>query len=133
MDNRRRRGQGKPETFTFLGFAHSCDRTRKGKFIVLRQLNKKRMRRKLKDLKQKLCSRMHEPISQQGLYIRPVLQGHLQHYGEPRNGPALCAFIRSLIWYWYRTLRRRSQKNRLTWQRMKELWFRCTLNSAFSL
>ena len=74
-ENRRRRGQGKPETFDFLGFTPSCDQTRKGKCIVLRQTQKKRMRRKLKEVKAQLRHRLHDPIDEVGAYMRSVVNG----------------------------------------------------------
>ena len=46
-DNRRRKGQGKPDTFDFLGFTHCCGKTRKGKFMLLRITSGKRLRAKL--------------------------------------------------------------------------------------
>lgn len=122
-ENRRRRGEGKPETFDFLGFTHSCDTTRKGKFIVLRQTNKKRMRRKLKAVKAILRQRMHAPIPEVGRYLSQVIRGHIHYYGVPRNGPALGAFIGGLVRHWWRVLKRRSHKSKVPWHRMKDLWF----------
>ena len=122
--NRRRRGEGKPETFDFLGFTHSCDRTRTGRFIVLRQTNKKRLRRKLKEVKAILRMRMHDPIPEVASYLRRVITGHLTYYGVPRNGPALCAFIGGIVRHWWRMLKRRSHKTTITWRRMKDLWYR---------
>ena len=84
--NRRRRGAGKPETFDFLGFTHSCDKTKKGRFIVLRQTQKKRMRRKLKEVKAELRRRLHDPVDDVGVYLRSVVVGHFRYYGVPRNG-----------------------------------------------
>ncbi|MBC8422596.1 group II intron reverse transcriptase/maturase [bacterium] len=114
VENRRRRGQGKPETFDFLGLTHCCDKTRKGKFIVLRQTIKKRMRRKLKEVKAELRRRLHDPVSEVGAYLRSVVQGHFRYYGVPRNGPALGAFRNAVYWLWWRSLLRRSQKHRQT-------------------
>jgi RNA-directed DNA polymerase len=111
-ENRRRRGKGKPETFDFLGFTHSCDKTRKGKFIVLRQTNKKRMRRKLKAVKDQLRRRLHDPIEAVGAYLRSVVMGHFRYYGVPRNGPALNSFRHAITWLWWRSLQRRSQRHR---------------------
>ena len=65
-DNRRRRGQGKPQTFDFLGFVHCCGRTRKGQFMVLRLTSAQRMRAKLHAVKIELRRRMHRPIPEQG-------------------------------------------------------------------
>lgn len=113
-ENRRSGGQGKPETFDFLGFTHSCDKTRNGKFIVLRQTKRKRLHRKLKEVKTELRRRLHDPIPQVGAYLRSVVQGHFRYYGVPRNGPALNLFRHGVTWLWWRSLRRRSQKHRRT-------------------
>lgn len=110
--NRRRRGAGKPETFDFLGFTHSCDQTKKGKFIVLRQTQKKRMRRKLKEVKAELRRRLHDPVDDVGAYLRSVVVGHFRYYGVPRNGPALSAFRHAAVWLWWRSLQRRTQRHR---------------------
>ena len=60
--NRRQRGEGKPETFNFLGFTHICGWTRKGHFTVLRQTMRQRQQAKLRALKEELRQRMHTPI-----------------------------------------------------------------------
>jgi RNA-directed DNA polymerase len=110
--NRRRRGEGKPKTFDFLGFTHVCDKTRRGKFIVLRQTKKKRMRRTLQKVKAELRQRLHDPIPDLGRYLRSVVEGHFRYYGVPRNGPALCEFRHLLVRVWWRTLERRTQRHR---------------------
>ena len=92
--NRRQRGEGKPETFNFLGFTHICGRTRKGHFTVLRQTMRQRQQAKLRVLKEELRRRMHTPIGKQGAYLRAVLAGHFRYYGVPMNGPALNSFQR---------------------------------------
>src|SRR5271168_2152417 len=71
--DRRKRGDGKPETFNFLGFTHSCAKTRKGGFTVLRQTMRQRWQAKLRELKVVLRQRMHTPIPEQGAYLRSVL------------------------------------------------------------
>ncbi len=119
--NRRGRGGGKPETFDFLGFTHSCAKTRAGKFTVLRQTMRQRLRTKLSEVKAELRRRMHDPVPEQGAYLRSVVRGHCQYYGVPLNGPALKAFRYAVGWIWCRTLRRRSQRHRLTWSRMRRL------------
>jgi group II intron reverse transcriptase/maturase len=119
--NRHGRGGGKPETFDFLGFTHSCAKTRAGKFTVLRQTMRKRLRTKLSEVKAELRRRMHDPVPEQGAYLHSVVKGHCQYYGVPLNGPALKAFRHAIGWIWCRTLRRRSQRHRLTWSRMRRL------------
>jgi len=84
--DRRQRGEGKPETFNFLGFTHICGRTRKGHFTVLRQTMRQRQQAKLRGLKEELQRRMHTPIGEQGAYLRAVLAGHFRYCGE-RTGP----------------------------------------------
>jgi group II intron reverse transcriptase/maturase len=118
--DRKRRGDGKPETFNFLGFTHSCATTRKGGFTVLRKTMRKRMQAKLKEVKQKLQRRMHRPVPEQGAYLRSVVQGHVRYYGVPMNGAALGAFRMAVGRLWWRALKRRSQTRHLPWQRMKK-------------
>jgi len=117
-ENCRKRGEGKPETFDFLGFTHICGKNRKGKFAVLRQTMRKKMQRKLVELKQELRKRMHTPITEVGKWLRSVLLGHYRYYGVPRNSRRLSAFRYHLLCYWKWTIRRRSQRQRTTWKRM---------------
>jgi group II intron reverse transcriptase/maturase len=120
-DRRQRRGQGKPETFDFLGFTHICSQTRTGKFTVRRKTIAKRLRQKLQGVKDPLRQRMHWPIPQQGAWLRSVLLGHYRYYGVPRHGSLLTVCRETVRRSWGRTLRRRSQRYRLTWQRMDAL------------
>ena len=117
--DRRNRGNGKPETFNFLGFTHSCGKTRKGRFTVLRQTMRQRWQAKLRALKVELRRRMHMPISEQGAYLRLVLLGHFRYYGVPMNGPALGAFRKAVGYLWRTVLRRRGSD--LPWHRMQRL------------
>ena len=117
--NRRDRGDGKRETFNFLGFTHSCGRTRKGHFTVLRQTMRQRWQAKLRALKEELRRRMHTPVREQGAYLRAVLLGHFRYYGVPMNGPALVAFRAAVGFLWHTALRHRSQGNHLPWRRMR--------------
>jgi group II intron reverse transcriptase/maturase len=119
--NRKRRGEGKPETFNFLGFTHICGTTRKGKFTVHRRSIRKRIRSKLKGLKRELRRRLHDPVPAVGKWLRVVLLGHYRYYGVPGNSDKMSAFKYHLSVLWYRTLRRRSQRKRLTWERMNRL------------
>ena len=121
-ENRRGRGEGKPETFDFLGFTHSCDKTRKGRFIVLRQTKKKRMRRKLKAVKAKLRERLHDPIPEVGAYLRSVVEGHFRYYGVPRNGPALTSFRNAVVQLWWRSVQRRTQRHRSKRKLWRRFW-----------
>jgi len=116
--DRRARGDGKPETFNFLGFTHSCAKTQRGRFTVLRQTMRVRWQGKLKAVKATLRQHLHRPIPEQGAYLRQVVTGHFRYYGVPMNGPALTAFRTAVGRLWCRVLRRRSQRHRLPWRRM---------------
>lgn len=120
--NRQKRGLGKPETFDFLGFTHICAKKRDRKnFTVLRQTMRKRLLAKLAEVKAALRRRMHDPVPEVGKWLRSVVMGHFRYYGVPMNSPALGLFRYQVIWHWYRALCRRSQKGRITWERMKRL------------
>ena len=91
IDQRQRRGEGKPETFNFLGFTHICVKKRSnGMFTVLRQTIRKRLQAKLNEVKAELQRRMHEPIPEAGKWLQAVVGGHIRYYGVPMNQPALC-------------------------------------------
>jgi len=121
VERRRKRGQGKPETFNFLGFTHICGETGRGQFSVLRQTNRKRMQAKLEEVKAELRRRMHDPIPEVGKWLRSVVSGHMRYYGVPSNGPALYTFRWKVGRLWHRVLSRRSQKGRVLWDRMRRL------------
>ncbi len=120
-ENRRRRGQSKPETFDFLGFAHCCGKTRTGRFMVLRITSAKRRRAKLHAVKYELRRRMHRPIAGQGPYLRSVVAGHTRYFGVPNNGARIGMFRLQVSRLWHRTLCRRSQSKHLSWQRMHKI------------
>jgi RNA-directed DNA polymerase len=121
-ENRKRRGKGKPETFNFLGFTHICGKKRSnGMYTVKRRTMSKRKRAKLKEIKTELKKRMHQPVPEVGKWLRSVVGGHNRYYGVPMNQPSLSSFRFHVGRYWYRALRRRSQKKRLTWVRMRRL------------
>ena len=116
--NRQGRGQGKPETFNFLGFTHICGKKRSGRFTVLRQPIRQRLQAKLQAVKAELRRRMHFPIPEQGAYLRSVGGGHIRSFGVPMNGPAIRLFRQEVGRVWHRVLWRRSQTHRLPWRRM---------------
>jgi RNA-directed DNA polymerase len=119
--NRRRQGQGKPETFDFLGFTHCCGKTRRGRFMVLRLTSSIRLRAKLRVVKDKLRKRMHRPIAEQGQYLRAVVVGHSRYFAVPCNGARVQVFREQVARLWHRTLCRRSQTKHLNWKRMHRI------------
>jgi len=92
--NRRERGEGKPQTFNFLGFTHICAKTSRGRFTVLRQTMRTRWQAKLEEVKGELKRRMHFPVPEVGSYLRSVVLGHIRYYGVPMN----CESIRAFRW-----------------------------------
>ncbi|MGJ7558920.1 group II intron reverse transcriptase/maturase, partial [Variovorax sp. RB3P1] len=118
---RRQRGLGKPETFSFLGFTFICGRSRRGAFQLQRKSRGDRMRAKLREVKEELRSRMHHAIPEQGRWLRAVVTGFFAYHAVPTNARALGAFRHYVSDLWRRTLRRRSQKDHMTWQRMTKL------------
>jgi len=122
ITNRQRRGEGKPETFNFLGFTHICVKKRSnGMYTVLRQTIRKRLQAKLHEVKAELQRRQHDPIPEVGRWLHSVVNGHFRYYGVPMNQLALHAFRFQVSWHWYRTLSRRSQKGRLPLDRLRRL------------
>lgn len=115
-------GQRKPPTLDFLGFTHYCTTARRMDwFVVGRKSQKTRLRRQLQALKQGLRQRLHAPIHATGQWLERVLQGHLNYYAVPGNGPSLQYFVKQATWYWWRSLRRRSQRHRMNWERFRPL------------
>ena len=119
--NRRRKGLGKPETFAFLGFTHMCGKTRAGRFALRRKTIAKRMAAKLREVNELLAQRRHWPVPEQGEWLGSVVRGHTAYYGVPGNIAAVTAFRKQVTRNWFRSLRRRSQRHRLTWERMGRL------------
>ena len=119
--NRARRGLGKPETFDFLGFTHICAKARSGRFWIKRITIAKRMRAKLREVKDQLRLRMHLPGPEQGRWLASVLNGHMAYYAVPGNRQAITAFRDQVTRHWFKALRRRSQKTRINWTRMRRI------------
>ena len=119
--HRAARGEGKPETFAFLGFTHICATTERGRFWVRRKTDSKRMRAKLKMVKDQLRRRRYLPLPEQGRWLASVIGGHQAYYAVPGNYEAVHAFRTQVSRHWHQALRRRSQKTRLTWARMNRI------------
>jgi RNA-directed DNA polymerase len=120
-ERRERRGLGKPETFDFLGFTFICGKTRAGKFQIRRKSRRDRMRAKLRMIKEEMWQRIHQPIPVQGRWLGRVVRGYFNYHAVPTNARALHVFLHHITDLWRRTLRHRSQKDRMTWERMTQL------------
>jgi RNA-directed DNA polymerase len=119
-ERRARQGLGRPETFDFLGFTHYCAESRDGRFIVKRKTQRKRLIRKLKELRTEARRRMHAPVREQHEWISAVLRGHFAYYGLPSNMRAMACFACEVSKLWHRALARRSQRG-MTWDRFNRM------------
>ena len=129
--NRRERGEGRPETFDFLGFTHYCRTTHEGRFGLGRKPVAKRMRRTLQAVKAELRRRMHADPVVTGRWLGRVLRGWLGYYAVPTSSPSLSRFVWFLRRLWMRVLRRRSQRGYFPWERLdalcRKLWPRVAI------
>ena len=120
--NRRKRGEGKPETFDFLGFTHSCSKTRSGRFFIRRKTIKKRFVQKCKEVKQELKERMHDNVKETGKWLNSVIRGFQNYYAVPGNLDLVKSFYDQTTRAWLQILRRRSHKGQnFTWKRFEKL------------
>lgn len=116
IDRRSERGEGRPETFDFLGFTHICGKTLKhGRFTVHRHTVAKRLRATLQAIKAQLRARMHHPVGETGRWLRRVVQGWLNYHAIPSNSRRLRQFVDDVTRLWLRVIRRRSQRSRTRW------------------
>ncbi len=122
--DRKQRGEGKPETFTFLGFTHFCGQRRNGAFIVWRVTAKKRMVAKLRAIKTELRRRMHEPVASVGEWLKSVTLGYYRYHAVPGNIDRLNVFAQRLRRLWRLILSRRSQRDRALWDRVIPIFHR---------
>jgi group II intron reverse transcriptase/maturase len=120
--NRERRGLGKPETFTFLGFTFICGKSSTGQFHIQRKTRGDRMRATLRRVKDELRQRRHQPIPEQGRWLKQVVMGFFAYHAVPTNGRALLAFRFHVTNLWWRALARRSQRATVTWAQVKRLF-----------
>src|SRR6202048_338201 len=123
--DRKRRGEGKPETFNFLGFTHFCGQRHKTEtFTVWRITAKKRMVAKLKIIKAELQRRKHDRTSQVGVWLRSVVTGYYQSHAVPGNIDQLRIFQRRVNRLWRNVLVRRSQRARKKWEKFAPVFER---------
>jgi group II intron reverse transcriptase/maturase len=120
-ESRKRRGLGKPETFNFLGFTFICGKSRRGKFLIKRKSRSDRVRAKVQAIKQELRRRMHQSIPIQGKWLGQVIRGYFNYHAVPTNNRAVTSFRDEAVRGWWKSLRRRSQRHALNWERMKKL------------
>lgn len=118
-ERRRARGEGKPETFDFLGFTHICGSKRNGRgFLLRRKTKRKRRWATLVRIGKELARIRHWSIDEQGRWLATILRGHYAYFAVPTNLPAVRALRHHVKVRWFLSLLRRGQKRRLTWRRM---------------
>ena len=116
--DRKQLGQGKPETFDYLGFTHFCTQSRKnGAFVIGRKTIRKRMRATLRRIKVELRRRMHDSVADTGRWLTKVLQGHVNYFSVSGNSPSIWLFFNEVRYLWIKSLRRRSQKAYINWDK----------------
>jgi len=119
--SRQQRGEGRPETFNFLGFTHICGTNQgTGYFVIHRKTMGKRMAAKLKEVKAMLRQQMHRSLADTIKWLQSLVRGYFQYHAVPGNEARLQAFRHDVLRLWMRQLRRRSQRSRWTWERFVE-------------
>jgi group II intron reverse transcriptase/maturase len=110
-------GNGKPETFDFLGFTHYCGNSKKGKFRVKRKSSRKKVQSKLKESKEWLKKNRNNNIHIIMDRFKRSLLGYFNYYCITDNTQSVNKFkdkIRNLLFKW---LNRRSQRKSFTWDK----------------
>lgn len=119
--NRKDRGDGRPETFNFLGFTHYCSHSKTGRFRVKRKTNKKKLAKKSKEINALIRDMRNLPIKRMVKKLNEILVGYYHYYGITDNSASLNSFyniVRYRLYYW---LNRRSQRKSYTKEGYKEL------------
>ena len=117
-ERRKKRGEGKPETFNFLGFTHICGTNyQTGNFTIRRKTIGKRMAAKLCEIRVELRKRLHARVPGSVKWLQQVVRGYFQYHAIPGNLARLRAFRSDVLRSWLQALRRRSQRHRMNWER----------------
>lgn len=107
----------KPETFDFLGFTHISGRNREGRFQLKRKTSRKKRGAKLAELREQIRRRRHHAVEDQWRWLKSVLRGIYRYYAVPTNYRPLASFYRTVWDAWHRSLQRRSQRGRWSWEK----------------
>ena len=120
-ERRKRRGEGKPETFDFLGFTFYCGENQAGKFCVKPKTNGKRLATKVKEMKQWLKKNRTTPIKELMRILNLKLVGHYRYYGLTYNIQSLIKFHYYTTLLLFRWMNRRSQKKSYNWEGFRQM------------
>jgi len=120
--DRKRRGEGRPETFDFLGFTHYCSKDRKkGWFKVGRKTAKKKQRVKLIEMNLWIKRNRHLRLKDLFGMVNLKLRGHYQYYGITGNFDSMADYLYETQKMLFKWLNRRSQKRSYTWDGFNQL------------
>ena len=122
--NRARRGEGKPETFNFLGFTHYCSTSKNGKFRVKRKTSRKKFNKKVKEMSKEIREKviiLGLPIKDIVSWMNQVLTGYFHYYGITDNSEMLSSFRFRMMQMLFKNLNRRGQKRSLNWDGFNDL------------
>lgn len=114
------KGKG-PGTFDFLGFTFFWGVARSGKRVPRVRTRKASHRRALQSVAAWCRRERHQPVKEQ--HAAPVrrIEGHLNYFSVNDNDRSVRRFVRGVGRAWFNWLNRRSQRSRLTWERMNDL------------
>jgi len=101
--------------FDFLGFTIVGGKTKSGKFTVKYRTSKKKLKSKKAKAKKWIKANMHTPIKELISKLNVKLRGHYNYYGLSHNARKMQMFLEYIKYTLYKTLRRRSQKKKLSW------------------
>ena len=115
-ERRKARGEGKPETFDFLGFTFYCGKSREGKFCVIPMTSRKKFKQKARGMKEWLMNQLTSPLKNTMGTLNRKLIGHYRYYGITHNGEMLKKFHFIVTHLLFKMMNRRSQKKSYTWE-----------------
>ena len=120
-ENRKKRGQGKPETFDFLGFTHYCSKARDGRYRAKRKTSKKKFAKSCRNFNQKIRAMRTNKLEIIFKKVNRMLVGYYKYYGVTDNGRSLYNFlnqVEKMLFYW---LNHRSNKKSYTWEQYNQM------------
>jgi RNA-directed DNA polymerase len=113
--------QEEPGSFELLGFLHYWGRSRKGRWVVKRRTAGSRLRRSLKRLREWCRRNRHKKVAEQQKELVKKVKGHYAYFGIRGNLDALKSYWHEAKRAWREWLNRRSDRARMSWERMKRL------------
>jgi len=121
-ENRKKRGDGKPGTFDFLGFTHYCSKSYKtGKYRMKRRTAQKKYRLRLTEMNLWLKQKRHLRIRDLIRELNVKLCGHYRYYGITDNIECIGHFRYETQKMLFKWLNRRSQKKSYTWEGFNQM------------